>query len=718
MGRRWTWGSSFSGTACAGVAAALLLGGCSGGDRLDNITGIGLTAEQAGVSPCTGRCQTDNPQRLEVADVQRIIAQGAAEAAARNRPATFVVTDRVGNILAAYRMPGAPELINITSGIERRTGLPVSGGVDNVGIVPSELGALAKALTSMYFSSEGNAFTSRTAGQIIQENFNPGEGSTPGGPLFGVQISQLPCSDISRRFNGVGPDPGPHRSAIGFAADPGGLPLFKAGVTVGAVGVIADGIYGVDKVVVDNDLDTDPDGNIDEIIATAATFGFAAPRDRRADVITVEGKLLRFADVDFDDLVTDPTTAPAFNPAGLIAIRGYANAQVAAGTRFGLAESGIRAADTVTDAPGLAAADGFVIVNQNNQNRFPAIAGAGANGLTQAEVEALLVKSVELANRTRSQVRQPLGSPAGIHLVIVDINGDIVGAARTRDALVDAIDVNAQKARSALFFSKNGGAAKLQALPPAEYLNAGPPVGTGPLAVLPDPPILRREPIGQYADNFNDFVGIAFGDNAFSTRAIGNIARPFYPDNVEGNPTGPLSTGIGEWSIFSTGLELDLVYNAIIRHLAFVIGDLNRDGVIDIVDDLPAGANDPLVGAGCTGYNPITDILGGSPAQTNEVTEIRNGITLFAGGFPIYRGGELIGAIGLSGDGLEQDDFLPFLAIDQVGKELGAGSINNAPIPIRADQLTPGGFDVNLRYVICPQTPFLDSDTQEVCDGL
>src|SRR5690606_20524438 len=108
MGRRWAWGSSFSGIARSGVVAALLLGGCSGGDRLDNVTGIGLTDEQAGRSPCTGRCQTETPQRLEVADVQRIIAQGVAEAAARGRPATFVVTDRVGNILAAYRMPGAP----------------------------------------------------------------------------------------------------------------------------------------------------------------------------------------------------------------------------------------------------------------------------------------------------------------------------------------------------------------------------------------------------------------------------------------------------------------------------------------------------------------------------------------------------------------------------------------------------------------------------------
>ncbi len=104
--------------------------------------------------------------------------------------------------------------------------------------------------------------------------------------------------------------------------------------------------------------------------------------------------------------------------------------------------------------------------------------------------------------------------------------------------------------------------------------------------------------------------------------------------------------------------------------MPFVIGDLDNDGVIDIATDLPNGGPASFVGAGCTGYNTIGGILGGAPAQVNPIPEIRNGITLFAGGFPIYRGDQLIGAIGLSGDGLEQDDFLPFLAIDQVGKEL------------------------------------------------
>ena len=35
--------------------------------------------------------------------------------------------------------------------------------------------AIAKAVTGAYLSSEGNAFSTRTASQIVQEHFNPRE---------------------------------------------------------------------------------------------------------------------------------------------------------------------------------------------------------------------------------------------------------------------------------------------------------------------------------------------------------------------------------------------------------------------------------------------------------------------------------------------------------------------------------------------------------------
>ncbi len=715
----------------SGVAAVIVLafaiGGCSG-DRGGGTQGIG-----AGPQPCDGNCQTTSAtpgavaaEKLTVADVGRIVAQGVAEADARGEAATIGVVDRVGNVLAVYRMAGAQETVRITSGVEPITGQLVDAGLDGVEIVTANLAVISKALTAAYFSSEGNAFTTRTANQIIQENFNPGEFNTPGGPLFGVQISQLPCSDISQRFNGVGPGPGPHRAAIGFAADPGALPLYKNGVLVGAVAAIADGEYSLDRTITDQDEDVR-----DELIATAASFGYGAPRDRRADVITVEGKTLRFAQVDFDDLAADPAAAPAFAalPVGLQAVLGYTvddpsdpPPSLRAGTAFGNPESGIRPA-LPADFPNVPAErfnalDAFVLVDASNSNRFPPRDGLA--GLTAEEVELLLAESIELANRSRSQVRKPLGSSAGIHVTIVDINGDVLGVARTRDALVDAVDVTTQKARSALLLSAAIAESRIDALPDAEYL------GTGGLVR-----ILERAGAGQlktsspsaYVDAFQRFFDQpdALGDGAFaySTRAIGNISRPFYPDGLNGPggvrpaPEGPLSRPPGEWSLFSTGLELDLVYNAVVRHLAYVL-QLGPPGGPPLFDT--------DVERNCTGYSGISAGL----SQDAPFTEARNGITLFAGGFPIYdRAGQLIGAIGLSGDGLEQDDFLPFLAIDRVGKLPGT-DIRNAPKGMRADRLQAkerrfpeDARDLFLRWVICPQSPFLDDpEVQDVCKGL
>ena len=81
------------------------------------------------------------------------------------------------------------------------------------------MAAIAKAVTAAYLSTEGNAFSTRTASQIVQEHFNPQDNLQPAGPLFGVQFSQLPCSDLVTRFAGGAPDAGPHRSPLGLAAE-------------------------------------------------------------------------------------------------------------------------------------------------------------------------------------------------------------------------------------------------------------------------------------------------------------------------------------------------------------------------------------------------------------------------------------------------------------------------------------------------------------------
>ena len=117
-------------------------------------------------------------------------------------------------------------------------------------------------------------------------------------------------------------------------------------------------------------------------------------------------------------------------------------------------------------------------------------------------------------------------------------------------------------------------------------------------------------------------------------------------------------------------------------------------------------------------YNQLVAALGGdrTPGCTGN-PKIRNGITLFGGGFPIYRGDQLVGGIGVSGDGTEQSDLIGFLSLDKAGKALGTG-IGNAPKDLRADTLEPQGTGSRLRYVNCPVAPFLDSTTSDVCGGL
>ena len=223
---------------------ALSLSACGGGG--------GAGGESAAVAPqtqsCVGSC-ADMPTRLSAADVQRVIAQAVAEAQARNVKATIAVVDRVGNVLAVFRMNRTNAADNfVTVSSTAGGGSPVIGGLEGVNIVPGELAAIAKAVTGAYLSSEGNAFSTRTASFIVQDHFLPRENNTPSGPLFGVQFSQLPCGDFVQRFaTNAAPGPGPHRSPLGLAADSGGLPLYKNGTPVGGVGAIADGIYGLDK---------------------------------------------------------------------------------------------------------------------------------------------------------------------------------------------------------------------------------------------------------------------------------------------------------------------------------------------------------------------------------------------------------------------------------------------------------------------------------------
>lgn len=641
-----------------------VVGACGGGSRPQS----GDSDNNTPPVGCDGSC-ADTPTLLSVADVEGVIARAVNESQARGVNGTIAVVDRVGNVLGVFRMNAATTSVTITS-----PGGGVDGGLEGANIIPDSMAAISKAVTASYLSTEGNAFSTRTASQIIQDHFNPLGNLQPAGPLFGVQFSQLPCSDLMNRFSGGAADAGPHRSPLGLAADSGGFPLYKSGTPVGGVGVVSDATYSFDPDISDVDQDND------ELLAMAAAFGLAAPDDRRASRIAVDGRNLKFSDAREPDLLSDPNSAPAFasinNVAGtLLAVPGYVAASTRAGVAFGQPASGIRP-DTL-DYAGL---DAFVLVDNANLERYRPSAGTdGAMALTAAEVQAILSQALTVANRSRAQIRQPAGSPARVTISIVDSNGVILGIVRTRDAPLFGTDVSLQKARTATFFSSPTAGGALSNVPAATYLNGG-------LVVL------RKELLSQYVTAVQTFLGLPTaltdGAIAFSDRAGGNLSRPYYPDGVTGNPPGPFSKPAGQWSPFSTGLQLDLVYNALVQHVGFVAG-LNLD-----------------VPKNCTGVDGFDNNF----ALAGVIPALANGTQIFPGSVPIYRGSQLIGGIGVSGDGVDQDDMIAFLAVHEAAQN---GTFSNAAPAMRADTLVPQGS--RLRYVNCPVTPYLNSDEQNVC---
>jgi hypothetical protein len=74
---------------------------------------------------------------------------------------------------------------------------------------------------------------------------------------------------------------------------------------------------------------------------------------------------------------------------------------------------------------------------------------------------------------------------------------------------------------------------------------------------------------------------------------------------------------------------------------------------------------------------------------------LSNGIQAHAGGIPLYRNGMLVGAIGVSGDGIDQDDFVA--AAGALGFEV--------PTALRADQFSVPG--VRLPFVRYSPNPNL-----------
>jgi uncharacterized protein GlcG (DUF336 family) len=594
---------------------------------LVSVGGVLFGCEGSPDTPNTGSANTPNANfqalaPLTVADVQTIIAQAVTQAVASNVQATIAVVDRGGNVLGVFQMTNAPTTVLIGSSTSPRcaegVAQPSLCGLEGLRLPGSAaLAAISKAGTGAFLSSNGNAFSTRTASDIIQEHRPVGVSFVMSGPLFGVQFSSLPCSDIKNN------PPLP----LGLAGDPGGMPLYKNGSLVGGIGVEADGVYSIDR----NPFDTDQP--VDEIIAVAGSRGFEAPAGIRSDQILLDGVRLPYSNVE----QPPPLPVLPFGTAGAVVPVILPAFTFFDGTLRGTSDPTFRFAPAT--AAGLAAR---IAVDQQGNNRFPFRNSPTPGGLTAQEVQTILTQGIQTAYALRAAIREPQDSFVQVNVFVVDVDGSILGYLGTPDAPFFGFDVSAQKGRAAAFFSGRNAGSDLRAARTSTTV-----------------------PLGSFVDRAQQ-DGVAFdGSIAFSNRAVGFIHRPFFPDGIDGTPPGPLSTGLPEWSPFNVGLQLAVVQDALFTILT--------------------GGQVPLSPSGQPKCSP------------SNVTGIQNGTQIFAGSVPLYKNGQLVGGVGVSGDGIDQDDNVSF----------GASKGFEAPEAIRSDQVVIRRDDAETRlpFVKFPRNP-------------
>ena len=351
--------------------------------------------------------------------MQQIVTQAVTRAAQVSPNSVIAVTDREGFVLGVWNVRG---------------GEPT----------PAEIAAaVSKAGTAAFLSSNQEAFTSRTAGFIIQQHFPPGVRNTSPGPLVGVGFSNLPFSDVNRfkRFFGPVPAPitGQSPGTVGFpvpgtslAGSPGGMPLYKNGALVGGVGVTGDGSEGF---IAGRDTDED--------VALAGQFGYRPSSSITADNVYINGIALEYIE----------TPAPAISG---LALRGNAAADFPiqgspapfpypVGT-FGGVEGQIRQPIMDDPLPGTI----------NGQAR-----------LTAAEVARILNYAADRVRITRAGIRLPIGVQMEAFITVVNFpNQDkvrpvVLGTFRTGEATIFSWDVAVQKARTSIAFSNTNNAVAL-----------------------------------------------------------------------------------------------------------------------------------------------------------------------------------------------------------------------------------------------------------------
>lgn len=275
-----------------------------------------------------------------------------------------------------------------------------------------------------------------------------------------------------------------------------------------------------------------------------------------------------------------------------------------------------------------------------------------AGGLTAADVEQMITAGIAQAEATRAAIRLTAelkpGASTAMVLAVADTHGNLLGLYRMRDATVFSIDVAVAKARNTAYY------ADPLALVPADRVDFNDDGVFGPVSTS----------LNQYGDTLTP-------GTALTNRTFRFLASPRYPTAVELpasrvplQPAAPLC-------------EQQAALCALVGpHSSLRLPGINPYTAENIIDDqpLPFGIYaDPTHSSPMmfdafvpsrnfrdTGDAAVT--VDGSPLSQPLANQ--NGVVFFPGSTPLYGppagGAVLVGGLGISGDGVDQDDVVTF----------------------------------------------------------
>lgn len=237
-------------------------------------------------------------------------------------------------------------------------------------------------------------------------------------------------------------------------------------------------------------------------------------------------------------------------------------------------------------------------------------ASSMAGGLSAEDVERIIENGIAEANRTRAAIRlssletglRP-GERTRMVFAVTDKTGDVLGLFRMQDATIFSIDVSVAKARNTAYYADESA-------------------------------IVAQDNLDFVVDTHDGEVLSSLpGNAALTNRSFRFLSLPRFPsgDGEDGTP-GPFS-------------------------------NLNDDGISANAENLGA----PLPASVYMDTDEASVVMFDSFSVSRNfrdphALDRQNGIVFFPGSTPLYKDGFLVGGLGVSGDGVDQDDVVTFAA--------------------------------------------------------